>query len=70
MAFDNIRYKGKKLMPNVDHSTGLAYYQHIFQVNYDGTYRRHACLRRGSWCWQNLRQHPQDLIIYLKWRRS
>lgn len=27
---------------------------------------RHMCLRWGKWCWRNLFEHPQDLIVYLK----
>jgi hypothetical protein len=32
----------------------------------DGKNNRHACLQEGWWCWQNARQHPQDIIKYLK----
>jgi hypothetical protein len=27
---------------------------------------RHACLQRGWWCWQNFKEHPQDIIKYIK----
>lgn len=27
---------------------------------------RHTCLRWGCWCWKNLFEHPQDLLVYLR----
>ena len=27
---------------------------------------RHTCLRWGYWCWKNLFEHPQDLLVYLR----
>lgn len=28
--------------------------------------KRHACLENGWWCWLNAREHPRDVIKYLK----
>jgi hypothetical protein len=42
------------------------YVNHTFYIGANGGPDRHACLQEGVWCFQNFRQHPQDITKYLK----
>lgn len=65
-GFGEITYRGKRIVPDVDDSTHVAYFRHLFHTSFDGKYRRHACLRRGYWCWSNALRYPWDILIYLR----
>lgn len=39
---------------------------HQYLVGSNGAGARHDCLAIGWWCWQNARQHPFDVVRYLR----
>ena len=43
-------------------------FQHLYYTNgfMPGSSKRHACLKRGHWCWKNLWEYPLDLFAYLQ----
>ncbi len=41
-------------------------YQHIARTTFMDDESRHSCLYYGEWCWENLREHPLDIIDYIK----
>lgn len=67
-GFEKIKYQGKEMLPDldVDDSTGVAYFQHFYRTGFPpSTYRRHACMHQGYWCWKQAREHPLDVIKFL-----
>lgn len=48
--------------------TWQASFQHAYRVDsfLPGGKNRHACLLLGYWCWQNLKEHPTDIIKFIK----
>lgn len=51
---------------DIDDSTAVVSFRHIFRSTYMGDSGRHACLINGYWCWRNVLRHPQDVISYFK----
>lgn len=49
----------------------IAYFKHVSNINgfaikgQPEPEKRHACLRYGYWCWENLREYPSDLLLYI-----
>lgn len=66
--FTELTYRGMPIVSDEKFTTGIAYFQHIYLSSFMRPYKkkRHACLQNGWWCWQNLREHPRDLLSYLK----
>jgi hypothetical protein len=64
-GFNEINYKGEPILPGVDDSTGVAYYQHIYSTSFTGDYRRHLCMQWGHWCWKQAREYPLDAVRFL-----
>lgn len=44
-------------------------FNHTYRVGLMGGTKRHACLMEGYWCWQNVREHPRDVWLYIKRKR-
>lgn len=65
MSLDKVYYQGEELEIDVDDTTIIAYYQHIYRTSYDNQYSRHMCMKWGVWCWKQAREHPIDAIKYL-----
>lgn len=65
MSFEKIRYKGKELELDVDDSTSVAYYNHIYRTGWGIGYNRHSCMQWGYWCWKQARRYPLDAIKFL-----
>lgn len=72
-GFSSINYRGVPIareyidegpaFVNVDHFyRGIA--TDIFKKN--PRKGRHACLMMGYWCWENFKEHPFDLLPYLR----
>lgn len=59
----------KALAADVDDTAGTMYFQHIYRTNYSGTWRQHACLKMGYWCWRNALSRPQDILPFLRKKR-
>ena len=61
-----LMYGGKEVSIKEPITTDIAYFQHIYRLNWMGGKSRHACLRNGYWCWQNIIRYPMDIFEYLK----
>lgn len=68
-GFEKIKYKGKPVLPEVNDSVGVAYYQHIYSSNFSGT-RKHMCLQYGDWCWRQVLRRPDEAFKYLLSRKK
>lgn len=67
-GFQKIKYQGKEVLPDldVDDSTGVAYYQHIYRSTFGKLApRRHMCMQWGNWCWKQAREYPLDAVKFL-----
>lgn len=69
-GFQEIRHNGEPVLPDVDNTTGTAYYQHIYRSTFGGTFQdkvrgQHMCLQWGNWCWKQAREYPLDAIKFL-----
>lgn len=49
----------------VDDGVSTSTYEHIYRTNFSGTYKQHACLLRGYWCWKNAREDPIATVKFL-----
>jgi hypothetical protein len=61
-----ILYKGKELTIDVDDSTGVYYYEHIYRAGFNSdSVRQHMCLQWGSWCWKQANEEPFKALLFL-----
>lgn len=63
--FNESKYEDDLILPDVDDSTSVAYYEHIYRTSFMSDYKRHSCMQWGYWCWKQAREYPLDAVKFL-----
>ncbi len=76
-GFNEIRYKGKLVERDgfAAQNFRAVPYHHMYRIKrlqlFPGdpeSEKVHACLINGDWCFDNLRERPQDTLVYVRVR--